>query len=144
MKKSSDTGILQLSSLQASKAHIGLLIRRMLEQGLVKEARSSCILAAVMEAIDNGIRHGNRNDPSKHVNVKYIYSKNSLCFIITDQGNGFNARRKTVQPLPRNQARKGLSLMSHLCDDLFFINRGKTVIMNFLLNEEQPGIFRYN
>src|SRR5262249_10507124 len=41
------------------------------------------------EAVNNAMRHGNRNDPAKYVDVTYIVSPSEVLAQVQDQGNGF-------------------------------------------------------
>jgi serine/threonine-protein kinase RsbW len=41
------------------------------------------------EAIINALRHGNRNDPAKHVDVTYLVSPSEVLAEVQDQGMGF-------------------------------------------------------
>jgi serine/threonine-protein kinase RsbW len=42
------------------------------------------------EAVNNALRHGNGNDPAKHVNVTYVVSPSEVLAEVQDQGLGFN------------------------------------------------------
>lgn len=48
------------------------------------------IRLSLEEAIANGIRHGNRNDPSKMVRVAYSIDSYRMVAEVEDQGPGFN------------------------------------------------------
>lgn len=45
----------------------------------------------LQEALVNAAKHGNSLDPSKHVSVQYAEVQGYYWWIITDQGNGFEA-----------------------------------------------------
>jgi len=44
----------------------------------------------LQEAVTNALRHGNGNDPAKHVNVAYLVSATEVVTEVRDQGTGFN------------------------------------------------------
>jgi serine/threonine-protein kinase RsbW len=43
----------------------------------------------LQEALVNAAKHGNRLDPGKQVEVEYSISENECCWVIRDQGLGF-------------------------------------------------------
>jgi serine/threonine-protein kinase RsbW len=45
---------------------------------------------AVQEAVTNAVRHGNRNDPGKHVQITYLATPAEVVVEIQDEGRGFN------------------------------------------------------
>lgn len=48
------------------------------------------IAISVTEIVNNGIIHGNKNDKSKIVSLTIDKSGDTLTFVITDEGAGFN------------------------------------------------------
>jgi serine/threonine-protein kinase RsbW len=48
------------------------------------------IKLALDEAIANAIRHGNKQDPSKHVHIEARVSPKKVEFLIEDEGPGFD------------------------------------------------------
>lgn len=42
------------------------------------------------EALSNAIRHGNNNDPSKNINVRFTVNNQRIEIYIADEGNGFD------------------------------------------------------
>lgn len=56
------------------------------------EGASFAIRLAIEEAVVNGFRHGNRNDPTKVVFVRVRIDDESARFEIEDQGPGFDPK----------------------------------------------------
>ncbi len=88
---------------------------------------------AVREAVINAMLHGNRQDPSRSVEVRLTTDEERLTATIVDQGNGFE-RDRTPDPtdeanLLRNSGR-GLLLMEAFVDTVHFRNlpRGGTEV----------------
>ena len=44
----------------------------------------------VSELIKNAVKHGNRGDRSKHIDVWYLFTEESARIIVKDQGKGFS------------------------------------------------------
>ena len=44
----------------------------------------------LQQAVANAVRHGNGNDPAKHVEVVYLVSPDEVLAEVQDQGPGFN------------------------------------------------------
>lgn len=60
---------------------------------------------AIREAVNNAIKHGNRQDPSKKVSVTFHYDVNELTVSVRDEGDGFDVRSVPDPLLPENLLR---------------------------------------
>ena len=95
------------------------------------------ILLVLTEAVNNCILHGNQGDPRKHVHIRMHPNRNALCFVIRDEGEGFNPDRL---PDPTNPDRltcvngRGVFLMRKLSDNMQYSNDGRQVEISFLLH----------
>lgn len=56
----------------------------------VDESTIADIAISVTEVINNGIIHGNKNDPNKALTLTIHRDKNALKFVISDEGEGFD------------------------------------------------------
>jgi serine/threonine-protein kinase RsbW len=76
---------------------------------------------AVHESLINAIKHGNRNDSSKSVSVRYVIYGDRLEVCIRDQGEGFDVSR-VADPLAEenllNISGRGIFLIRAFMDDL--------------------------
>jgi serine/threonine-protein kinase RsbW len=93
----------------------------------------SNILTAVTEAVQNAIIHGNKNNPSKQVELTFTSRADGLCFTISDEGTGFNPNE---MPDPTDLSNDGLTgrgifLMRSLSDGIEFSDNGRTVELTF-------------
>lgn len=93
------------------------------------------ILTAVTEAVQNAILHGNQNDPEKNVVLQFENRSEGLCFIISDEGNGFNP---DTLPDPTDINNDGLTgrgifLMRALSDEISFKDHGSSVELLFII-----------
>ena len=80
---------------------------------------------AIREAVINAIRHGNQNDPGKHVFVEFetaaLHSSPELVVRVRDQGQGFEPDAVANPLAPENLLKssgRGVFLMRSLMDDL--------------------------
>jgi serine/threonine-protein kinase RsbW len=81
------------------------------------------VTLAVVEAVNNAIIHGNREDPRKKVNLSFSLSPGELVVRVTDQGKGFNLRAVPccfpAHPSLASHGR-GILLMRTLVDEVGF------------------------
>lgn len=92
------------------------------------------ISVALIEAVNNAILHGNQLDVSKNVKIEYNIDDDSICFIIEDEGKGFDYKNIPDPTLPENLEKthgRGIFLMNHLADDIEFCENGALVQMKF-------------
>lgn len=98
------------------------------------------------EIISNAIRHGNKNDESKHVKLSAGTTENGYAFfIVEDEGNGFNCGERQfcctglVDSNDLNDIKesgRGILIVNSLCDKVKFNSRGnKVVILKKLVNK---------
>jgi serine/threonine-protein kinase RsbW len=95
------------------------------------------IMIAVTEAVNNAIKHGNKNDKTKNVALTLKLMDHRICFIVEDEGPGFNFHHLPDPTAPENIAKpggRGIFLMRHLCDEVHFHEEGKIVELNFYIN----------
>ncbi len=94
------------------------------------------ILIACLEAVNNAISHGNKLDPAKKVEVKFIIEENKLVVITKDQGAGFDYENVPDPTAPENIENidgRGIFLMRQLSDGLQFHEDGRISEMIFHL-----------
>lgn len=87
---------------------------------------------ALEEALVNAIRHGNQNDPSKHVQVRYRVSQQRAMVDVEDEGQGFDPDSVPDPTAPENLRRpsgRGVFLMRHYTDEMRFSGRGNKVLL---------------
>jgi serine/threonine-protein kinase RsbW len=94
---------------------------------------------SVVEAVNNAILYGNKQDISKHVHFFVKKMENKLFVTIKDEGNGFDFARIPDPTLPNNvkkNAGRGLFLMQILSDEIFFEDDGSKVTLVFYLTRK--------
>jgi serine/threonine-protein kinase RsbW len=100
---------------------------------------------AVHEAVINAIHHGNKEDPSKKVYIKFLVTKDRLEIHVRDEGVGFDASN-LPDPLARenllNVSGRGIFLVRKFMDEFRVENPsggGTEVIMIKHLNSESQS-----
>ena len=95
------------------------------------------IMIAVTEAVNNAIKHGNKQDKSKNVALSLSLQDSLIKFIISDEGDGFDFHNLPDPTAPENIQKpggRGIFLMRHLSDEVSFSECGKVVELNFYIN----------
>jgi serine/threonine-protein kinase RsbW len=98
---------------------------------------------AVREAVINAIKHGNRMDESKTVEVEFEQDEGRFRVRVRDEGSGFDWHRP-IDPLERENIfrpnGRGIFFMKHFVDRVAFLHRrgkGTEVLLEKRL--EQAG-----
>jgi serine/threonine-protein kinase RsbW len=128
---------LELQSQPESIGVVENIIDEVRDQYDVSEDIYGNMLVALTEAVTNAIYHGNKSDPSKKINLLYQVKNNTLRFVVSDQGQGFDYFNLPDPTAPENlekECGRGIFLMKHLTDQLIFSENGRVVELNFKLS----------
>ncbi|MGE3164057.1 MAG: ATP-binding protein [Planctomycetota bacterium] len=69
----------------------GLKLANRLVQSLgLSDTENTALYAALKEAVDNAVLHGNRHVTNATVTVNYLVDPNKVTFIVEDEGEGFD------------------------------------------------------
>jgi serine/threonine-protein kinase RsbW len=96
------------------------------------------IMIAVTEAVNNAIKHGNKDNSSKNVSISLSLEEGVIKFKVQDEGIGFDFHKLPDPTLPENISRpggRGIFLMKHLSDEVDFKENGKVVELSFYVNQ---------
>ena len=113
---------------------------RAVEQQLLAELHrhkctDECLFAirlALEEGLANAIKHGNRLDPKKTVDVRFSVDHEKVQIIITDQGQGFDPAGvpdPTTDEHLEDPSGRGITLMQAYMDEVVYNSRGNEVRM---------------
>jgi serine/threonine-protein kinase RsbW len=86
---------------------VQVVLEDCLERWNVDEDARHWIGLAVREAVANAIKHGNREDPDKQVEVDLMVDAGELVVRVRDQGPGFNPDLVSDPLAPENLLRPG-------------------------------------
>ena len=86
---------MQADKLKLKSSHCQIVRMESFLQSVSKQYNLSSdvygnILISLTEAVNNAIRHGNKNDKNKFVKISMKEKPGSLVFKISDEGDGFN------------------------------------------------------
>ncbi|MGQ9799323.1 MAG: ATP-binding protein [Ignavibacterium sp.] len=89
----------------------------------LNEEKLNALLLSVTEATTNAIKHGNKNDINKMVNIDVDVVENYLLISVKDQGAGFNPAEIPDPTHPENLLKdsgRGVYLMRVYMDEVDF------------------------
>jgi serine/threonine-protein kinase RsbW len=92
------------------------------------------IYIAVSEAVNNAIQHGNKNDISKFIFIKFFEKEKDFIFFIEDEGLGFdynNLKDPTSISNIRNESGRGIFFMKKYANKVIFHKNGSSVQLIF-------------
>ena len=119
------------SELHAAQEAEGRLLEDVSCHGY-SEACTFAIKLAVEEAINNALKHGNKFDPRKTVNLTYEVGPERMTVTITDQGDGFDPSSVADPTADENLEKptgRGVRLMQAYMDEVRFSPKGNQVLM---------------
>ncbi len=125
---------LKISSKTENISLVEGLVDDVCDKFKVNEEYYGNILIALTEAVTNAIVHGNKLDSNKYVDVSYINDNTSICFIVKDEGVGFDYKALPDPTAPENIEKptgRGVFLMKNLADKIEFEDSGKIVKLYF-------------
>lgn len=96
---------------------------------------------SIDEAIKNAIEHGNLENPSKSVDIRYTVNEKELIIAIKDSGRGFNYRILPTEANFEGETGRGILLMKNFMDEVIFNDIGNevTLIKRFNSKEADNG-----
>jgi serine/threonine-protein kinase RsbW len=133
--KPSDTQSRQCVELRSTtdmNLFIAHFLAEMARAGFAEYERFGVRLS-LEEAIVNGIKHGNGDDPSKVVRISYSINSTEIITEIEDQGHGFNPNQVPNPLAPENVERpggRGVFLMRHYMTTVQYNEQGNRVILS--------------
>ncbi len=117
------------SELQAAKESERKILDR-IERHHFDETCSFAIKLALEEAITNAIKHGNRNDPSKRITLRFRVTPEEAEISVADEGGGFDPGHVPDPTLDENLNKpsgRGIMLMRAYMDEVTFGANGAEV-----------------
>jgi len=81
------------------------------------------LVTALREALANAVRHGNRQDPDRHVRVAYVVENSTVTITVEDEGEGFDPKDIPDPTDPENLLRpngRGIFYMRQFMNQVDF------------------------
>jgi len=91
------------------------------EQLGLSEDEIDDITIAVTEAVNNAIKHGNKNNESKAIEISYKNEKEKIIVYVKDRGGGFEIDKISDPRMSENILKdtgRGILIMKSLMDDV--------------------------
>lgn len=117
------------SNLQAARTIQESLLERIASYGYSPSAIFA-IKLAIEEGLTNAIKHGNRFDPAKVVQIQYDIDSSCAVITITDEGDGFNPAAvpdPTTEDNLEKPSGRGIMLMRAYMDKVVYNEQGNQV-----------------
>lgn len=93
----------------------------------IPEERMDWVTLALREAVNNAVLHGNKQDPSKFIEVELEATQDEFIMRVWDDGPGFDDSRLGDPRSPENLFRpngRGIFLIRQLLDRAKFVRKG--------------------
>lgn len=83
----------------------------------------------LIEAISNGIVHGNQGHSEKKVKVRWCCSTQGFSFAVEDEGEGLSQEKREIKAVSRSLSEhgRGLMLMQEILDEVWFNKQGNMI-----------------
>ena len=128
---------IQIPSLSENIRMIESFVDNAKEKFSLNEDIYGNIMIAVTEAVNNAIKHGNKNEKAKNVKLTLKIEDSSIKFVVEDEGIGFDYYNLPDPTSPENLDKpggRGIFLMKNLSDEVVFEQEGKVVILEFFID----------
>lgn len=125
------TTVVVPNDLRSVKEPETRILRELERCGYGKDAIFAVKLA-YEEAVTNAVKHGNCNDPSKHVHIRYYVDPRRVVIMVRDEGCGFRPDDVPDPTADENLERpsgRGIMLMSAYMTQVVFSPSGNEVWM---------------
>lgn len=125
---------LKLKSSPCQIKHVEDFVKSLMCKCEINQEVYDNILISLTEAVNNAIIHGNKADIKKYVNINCKEKRQKVIIQISDEGQGFDPNQVKDPTLPENIEEcggRGVFIMKQLCDQLLFLDDGRTVELHF-------------
>ncbi len=118
-----ESEILELT-LPSSMDYLSLIngvVEEICDRIEAEEAARDVLTTSVIEACTNAIEHGNREDVSKVVRIRFLYNSSRLEVFVSDQGAGFDLENVASPVEPENLLRergRGIFILKSFMDEV--------------------------
>jgi serine/threonine-protein kinase RsbW len=110
------------------------IVQEVVHQYKINREVHGNILISLTEAVTNAISHGNHYDEKKVVKIKWLKKSDAIAIRVSDQGCGFDPASVPDPTCDENICKcggRGVFLMQRLCDQIQYMDNGRTVEMHF-------------
>lgn len=129
---------LSIQSELSNISQVENFIEKLIEQYQLSKKVYANVALSILEAVNNAILYGNKQNPLKKVRLAAIKNTHKVIVTVEDEGEGFDFNHIPDPTTPEKfmkESGRGLYLMIKLTDELIFAKNGAKVIMVFTLNQ---------
>lgn len=111
-------------------------IDQLVDQYKIDDERYGAFSLSVIEAVNNALLYGNKQDKSKRIELNTWENEGVLYVSVEDEGEGFDYEGIENPTLPENVDRiagRGIFLMKTLSDNIIFEKNGAKVTLLYNL-----------
>ncbi len=119
------------SDLRSAKAATRAILAGAAANGYDEDERFA-IKLALEEAMTNAVKHGNRNDPDRHITIRYAVGPRRMVINVADEGRGFDPSSVPDPTLPERlwlPNGRGIMLMKAYMDEVTYNQKGNEVCL---------------
>ena len=119
--------VLTLKSQPHQVAKVEKFLRDVTKAAQLTQHQFNALLVVTTEAVNNGILHGNKQDPEKNVTLTCDIVSDILTVCVHDEGRGFDAETLPDPLAKENLFRdhgRGVFLMRSMMDSVSFARSG--------------------
>lgn len=98
---------------------------------------ASAVSVAVIQAVENAIKHGNKLDPAKSVFLTLGTCQGGVFAVVRDEGAGFDFAKYGQSP--SDDRGNGIFVMRSLADSVSFADEGRCVRLEFSVAGIDPA-----
>ena len=120
-----------INSLQKNISQVERFVEEICDEHYISASYFGNIMLAMDEAVTNAIVHGNKQDRQKKVTITFQRNKSGFCFVIEDEGEGFNYKNIPDPIESEDVSGNGIFLMRSLADKVYFNETGNRVELIF-------------
>ncbi len=135
-----DEGTARLREISSEIEQLQARLEEALRCSGYSDAARFAIRLSLEEAVMNGFRHGNRQDASKFVEVRWRISSDTANFHVIDEGEGFDPQSVPDPTLDENleiPSGRGLMLIRAYMSEASYHGTGNHLEMTFRKQPQQ-------
>jgi anti-sigma regulatory factor (Ser/Thr protein kinase) len=105
-----------------------------IRSALMKNGMESVCFAVELtarECLNNAVSHGNAGDAARRVELELRSGRKWICLRVSDEGAGFNWRKRRMQSLPADNATfgRGLAIAAAYAERIRFNRKGNQITL---------------
>lgn len=121
---------LSLQSTHEESEKIPDFVSALQPKAFLSEEETSTLMLLLSEAVTNAIKHGNKYDPAKKVEVEIEVNQTIITSTVSDEGDGFDPTT-SKDPLKEENlleaSGRGIFFLEQFSEELEYLNGGRVI-----------------